>query len=116
LSGDCWPKSISEAERLSALACEKPARRTSREPTRQLARIGPSLLDELAAVSEKVRAQEPLGAIVRWFAETCAQVVLARVSLAGERDGPLSRVTVNVCAALLKLVTARMRVAVCSRQ
>ena len=97
MNGDCWPKSISVAERLSAAACEKPVRVTSREPTLQSARSGPSFADELAAASEKVSVHEPLGATVSWLTEACAQVVLERVSVYGVREGPASRDTANVC-------------------
>jgi len=84
---------------------------TSRDPTLQRERTGPSFVEELAAVSEKVRVQEPLGATVSWFVPARVQVVLERASVYVVRDGPASGETVKVCAVLLRLVTVRVRVA-----
>lgn len=109
--GDCWPKSISAAERLSAAACEKPVSVMSREPIFQSSWTRPSFVEELAAVSEKVRAQEPPAATVSWLAEVCVQVALESASVYAVREGPASGETVKVCAMLLRLVTVRARVA-----
>ena len=96
---------------MSAAACEKPVSVTSREPTLQRERTGPSLFEELAAVREKVNAQEPLGATVYWFADACAQVAFESARVYAVRDGPASGATVKVCAVLLRLVMVRVRVA-----
>ena len=53
------------------------------------------MFEELAAVREKVNAQEPLGATVYWFADACAQVAFESARVYAVRDGPASGATVK---------------------